>query len=122
MHKIILNENNSSLILEEAKQSILHENLYKRKKPSSTNTDAFKITGEDINASGGCECFSLYFKNVDISILPKCSNYWSRLIFSMIFPTVSIGAIVAQVIAYPIGNVWHFFVPLKNILLPFSLG
>lgn len=50
MHKIIDNENNSSLILEEAKRSIRHENIYKEKKPSSINTDALEITGEDINA------------------------------------------------------------------------
>lgn len=125
MHKIIDNENNSSLILEEAKRSIRHENIYKEKKPSSINTDALEITGEDINAILLPEDVNAPTSTLRMWILAFCLSALIAGVdsfFSMRFPTVSIGAIVAQVIAYPIGNLWHFFVPLKNVPLPFSLG
>lgn len=40
--------------------------------------------------------------------------------FSLRFPTISIGAIVVQVLAYPIGQGWHYIVPQWTVPLPFG--
>lgn len=40
--------------------------------------------------------------------------------FQMRFPTIHIAAIVAQVVAYPIGQVWYFIIPYWSIPLPFG--
>lgn len=42
--------------------------------------------------------------------------------FNMRFPTIHIAALVAQVVAFPLGELWYWIVPSWNVPLPFGCG
>ncbi|CAG8126710.1 unnamed protein product [Penicillium nalgiovense] len=114
---------NSSL--EKAKSDISNEEIPKDEEHSSLNSHFLGITGEDVNAillpdDENAPASTLRMWVISICLSAVIAGVDS--FFSMRFPTVSIGAIVAQVIAYPLGNLWYYSLPLIDIPLPFGLG
>lgn len=123
-----LSEKNSSLDLEELEVSTPSKESLKFQKESSessTNSEFLDITGDDINAILIPDDENLPASTLRMWVLAFCLSAVIAGVdsfFSMRFPTVSIGAVVAQVIAYPLGNLWYYIVPLINFPLPFGLG
>ncbi|MDN6268489.1 MAG: small oligopeptide transporter, OPT family [Tetragenococcus koreensis] len=123
-----LSEKNSSLDLEELEVSTPFKESLKfqvKSSESSTNSEFLDITGDDVNAILIPDDEKLPASTLRMWVLAFCLSAVIAGVdsfFSMRFPTVSIGAVVAQVIAYPLGNLWYYIVPLINFPLPFGLG
>lgn len=110
---------------EETESRIPYEKASEDEKISSLNSEVLEITGEDINAILIPDDENAPASTLRMWVLAFCLSAVIAGVdsfFSMRFPTVSIGAVVAQVISYPIGNIWYHIVPSINIPIPFGLG
>lgn len=123
-NKVAHNEKISSLD-EETKSNVSYEKASEDEKISSLNSEVLEITGEDINAILIPDDENAPASTLRMWVLAFCLSAVIAGVdsfFSMRFPTVSIGAVVAQVISYPIGNIWYHIVPPVNVPIPFGLG
>lgn len=88
-------------------------------------SDAIDFTHADIDAIVPIEDYDVPANTLRMWVL---SIVLSAVIggvdsfFQMRFPTIHIGAIVAQVISYPIGELWYFVVPQWTVPLPWNMS
>ncbi|CUM54866.1 unnamed protein product [Debaryomyces fabryi] len=128
LNRCALIEKNSLLDLEDFKLSTHFKEgpkFQEEYSEPSINSEFLDITGDDVNAILIPDDENLQASTLRMWVLAVCLSTLIAGIdsfFSMRFPTVSIGAVVAQVIAYPLGNIWYYIVPLVNLPLPFGLG
>lgn len=118
-----LEKNQNFTTLEESSKEF-HETLSTTTSGSQKKvSEAIDITLEDVNAivptedyEGDANTLRMWVMAFVLgTVIAGVDSF-----FQMRFPTIHISAIVAQVVAYPIGKLWYLIVPNWSIPLPFG--
>lgn len=90
---------------------------------SKSIADVIEITAEDIDAivptedyEGDANTLRMWVISLVLSgVIGGIDSF-----FLLRYPTIHIGPIVAQILAYPLGMLWYYIVPSWSIPLPFG--
>lgn len=86
-------------------------------------SDAIDITEDDVNAIVPLQDYDVPASTLRMWVL--CIGLSTVIggvdaFFQMRFPTIHIAALVAQVVSFPLGEIWYYIVPAWNVHLPFN--